>query len=241
MVKSLLNMLKAGGIEVPSYSQINRRQARCEIEKKIKKAKEDPRNMVIAIDSTGLSLYTPGQWHMRKHGSKKSKWLKLHAAVDADSGEVVDYQVTDSNYSDGKAAKDMLNSKLSNSRIEEFLGDGAYDERELYRMLYGRGIKPNIRIRSNATTSENSAPELAWRDKQILQTYLDKWNYPELTYEELCRRKRLENGYVSRSISKNLFSHFKALYGDKLSCRKMNNIKKEIEAKMKLLNSFTPC
>lgn len=239
MLRGLIKASKIAGIEVPSYSQINRRQGDCEIEsihERIQDSKNKP--LIVALDSTGMSIFTPGQWHERKHGAKKSKWLKLHAAVDVETGQVLDYQVTDSNYSDSKAAVRMLTSSdgLSRLNIKEMLGDGAYDDRELYELLHQLNIKPNVRIRKSAVSSDGSKPELKWRDEQIYAALKLKLKKPELDRKELFRQLRLSDGYGKRALSENLFSRLKAYFGDKLASRKLVNILTEIKAKIFLLN-----
>ena len=240
IVRSLLHMLGAKNIKVPSYSQINRRQGDCEIDERIKQVISCGDKIIIAVDSTGLSLQTPGQWHQRKHGAKKSKWIKLHAAIDVSTGEVLDHRLTDSNYSDSKAAEEMLEKgNLGDIEVGELLGDGAYDTKELYKILHKKEIKPNVRIRRDAIHSNGQKSELNWRDEQIYESLKKKWQYPELDRKELFRLQRLKQNYGRRSKVENLFSRFKAIFGDSLQSRKMHNIKTEIATKIAILNKFT--
>ena len=45
----------------------------------------------VLVDSTGLKIYGAGQWLEEKYGVKsRQDWRKLHLAVDADSGEIID-------------------------------------------------------------------------------------------------------------------------------------------------------
>jgi hypothetical protein len=50
----------------------------------------------MLIDSTGLQVYSAGQWLEAKHGAKsRRKWRKLHLVVDADSRMIVAQTLTD--------------------------------------------------------------------------------------------------------------------------------------------------
>lgn len=238
LVRSIVKLLaKEKEIEVPSYSQINRRQSGCLIEDSIRKAQKE--KMIIALDSTGLSLYTPGQWHERKHGSRKAKWIKLHAAIDVETNKLVDYKITDSKADDAQTALKMLeNGRLSGSEISEILGDGAYDRKAIYRLLYNKKIKPNIRLRHDAIPSETKESALKWRDDQIYKMLKLKLKMADLDKSEVFRLIRMEQNYGKRSLSESFFSRLKAFFGDKLSCRKSQNIQSEIAIKMNLLNQF---
>jgi hypothetical protein len=238
IVRSIIKLLGVEEIAIPSYSQINRRQSRIEVTQLINQIRRRKGSMVIAVDSTGVSLYSPEKWRLKKHGKGHDKWIKLHAACDVETGAVVDYRLTDSRASDAQAAKEMLQEgRLSQLPVKELLGDGAYDTTAFYQILYDKQIKPNIRIRANATYSDSDEPHLKWRDQQIRSAFLDKFINYDSNFKELLRRRRLEQGYSKRSLVENLFSRFKAYFGDKVKSRKLIHIKQEIAFKIELLNS----
>lgn len=41
----------------------------------------------LVRDSTGLELFGQGEWDAAKHGRRRRRWMKLHLAVDAGTGE----------------------------------------------------------------------------------------------------------------------------------------------------------
>jgi hypothetical protein len=42
----------------------------------------------LVLDSTGLELFGQGEWDAVKHGRARRRWLKLHLAVNTDTGEI---------------------------------------------------------------------------------------------------------------------------------------------------------
>ena len=48
----------------------------------------------LVLDSTGLELFGQGEWDAAKHGRKKRRWMKLHLAVDAPTGEIAAHVLT---------------------------------------------------------------------------------------------------------------------------------------------------
>lgn len=44
----------------------------------------------LVIDSTGLKLFSEGEWKVKKHGKERRRiWRKLHLAVDAKTHEII--------------------------------------------------------------------------------------------------------------------------------------------------------
>jgi len=70
-------------LEVPDHTTLGRRAAAVRIT--LPKRAEGPLHLVL--DSTGLKVYGEGEWKVRTHGySKRRTWLKLHLAVDPETG-----------------------------------------------------------------------------------------------------------------------------------------------------------
>ena len=55
---------------VPSYTQLNRRQKNLPLDFFKKLQKNNVGKSIIALDSTGLSICSPGQWHAKKYNKK---------------------------------------------------------------------------------------------------------------------------------------------------------------------------
>ncbi len=47
-------------------------------------------NFHIVVDSTGVKVYSEGEWKVRKRGySKRRTWLKLHLGADEQAGDIL--------------------------------------------------------------------------------------------------------------------------------------------------------
>jgi hypothetical protein len=72
-------------LAVPRYSELSIRASELNIEIKrfAKKEKADkPDGLSIIVDSTGMKIYSEGEWSKEKHKTKTRKaWRKLHIAI----------------------------------------------------------------------------------------------------------------------------------------------------------------
>ena len=80
----------------------------------------------LIVDSTGLKLRGAGEWLFEKHGTaKRRSWRKLHIGIDADSGEIVAFDLTDKDVDDASHVEPLLD-QLTEAPAS-FMADGAYD------------------------------------------------------------------------------------------------------------------
>ena len=85
----------------------------------------------LVLDSTGLELFGQGEWDAAKHGRRKRRWMKLHLAVDATTGEIVAHVLTEGTADDAAQASDLL--RTVEGAIASLTADGAYDGEPTYR------------------------------------------------------------------------------------------------------------
>src|ERR671917_688396 len=78
----------------------------------------------LVIDSTGLKLFGRGEWDEEKHGRARRSWRELHAAVDADTGEIVACVLTDKGADDAGQVPALL--AQIKGEIASVTADGAY-------------------------------------------------------------------------------------------------------------------
>src|SRR5208337_2603330 len=79
----------------------------------------------LIVDSTGLKLRGAGEWLFEKHGTAKRRaWRKLHIGLDANSGEIVAFDLTDKDVDDASHVG-LLEQLVEAPR--SFMADGAYD------------------------------------------------------------------------------------------------------------------
>ncbi len=80
----------------------------------------------LIVDSMGLKLRGAGEWLFEKQGTaKRRSWRKLHIGIDADSGEIVAFDLTDKEVDDALHVAPLLD-QLAGAPAS-FMGDGAYD------------------------------------------------------------------------------------------------------------------
>ena len=104
-VESVFSSLSVD-LKIPDYTTLSRRAAALKVclrnKDLVKKTKEA---LIVAIDSTGLSLYTHTEWNRRKHQQNKmpgyERWRKLHVIVNVKTGEILDSHYTRSTANDG--------------------------------------------------------------------------------------------------------------------------------------------
>lgn len=160
----------------------------------------------VAVDSTGNKLTNRGEYITKKWRVQRD-WIKISIIIDRFTKELLDVQVAlDKEYSDSKLAKKHL-ANLQDIKIEDFAGDGAYYQKELYEILKNKKIQPVIKIPKNAKSGLGSMHsqvrkmiELGgynnWSNKY---KYGHRWNiegYNSSTkrcYGEVCRMHKKQN------------------------------------------------
>ena len=182
--------------------------------------KEADEPITIAIDSTGVKVHRAGGWVERKHGKKK-RYVKLHFAVDVESKEVVAMMISTDDVHDVKAFPGLVGEAGRRRTVASWLGDGAYDAGMVYEMLEARGIEAVIKPRRNSRLDTASPAR-----RREVEQYLD------LGYEAWAREK----DYGRRWMAETAFSTFKRLFGEHCLARTMENIARELVAKVALYN-----
>jgi len=165
-------------------------------------------------------VHRAGGWVERKHGKNK-RYVKLHFAVDVRTKEVVAMEVSTDDIHDVKAFPGLVEEAERRRRIEEALGDGAYDSGMVYEMLEARGIEPVIKPRRNSRLDTRSPA----RRRAVRQSM-------DLGYEAWAEEK----GYGRRWAVETAFSTFKRLFGEHSMARTRENITRELTAKVTLYN-----
>ncbi len=84
---------------------------------------------MVAIDSTGLSLYSYSDWHNLKHKEQSTRnidrWRKLHIVIDVKTGEILSALLTNSREHDCRHLPRLLNEiedDINNSNQENAYG-----------------------------------------------------------------------------------------------------------------------
>lgn len=93
------------------------------------------KELVVAVDSTGLKVNHRGEWRRLHLGRKRHGWIKLHVCVDKHSGQVLNFRVTGENAHDSELFIPLLKQiadRIGPNHINKVLGDRGYDSKRNY-------------------------------------------------------------------------------------------------------------
>ena len=162
----------------------------------------------MLIDSTGLEVFGAGQWLEAKHGAKSGRtWLKLHLAVDADSGMIVAQVLADQDMDDASQVGPLL--AQIEEKIEKVIADGANDGGPTYRTIaqHGSDIEVVVPPRKTAVpNTELSSP--SQRDRHI-----------EVINTEGRIAWQTATGYGQRAFVETSMGRYKCLIGPRVRSR----------------------
>jgi len=222
---SLIDMM-ALDLPVPHYSTLSRRQGKLVIPLPICR-KDTPRHVVV--DATGLKVYGDGEWSTRKHrAGRRRTWRKLHLGVDEATKEIVATELTASNVHDSRRLPALLAQVPD--QVDQVSGDGAYDTRACYEAIGNRGAIATIPPRRNAKLGRplGESDSLAARNANLRQIQ-----------EQGRYEWRVSSGCTRQSLAENAVSRLKALFGSRLSARRIDNQRVEAMLRCSVLNRMT--
>ncbi len=113
-------------IAVPDFSTLSRRSKGLVLPSVRRHvASREPVHLVI--DSTGLKVFSAGEWLENKHKAKakRKSWRKLHLRLDLVSGEIICSDLTTDDIGDPIALPRLLDQ--ISGPVTKFIADGAYD------------------------------------------------------------------------------------------------------------------
>jgi len=180
--------------------------------------------VVIAIDSTGIKVTNRGEW-MREKWRVYRGWIKVHLAVDVKTKQIVAIEVTDERVSDGSKFNSLIDqaeANVSGRKIDEVLGDGAFDRKEIFDHLHEKGIQPIIKTRSNANTKARGSPARAKAVREL----------KDLGYQ--CWKQKYD--YGRRWTTESTFSAVKRISGEYVTATKAENMIQEVILKFTFYN-----
>ena len=164
-----------------------------------------------------------------KHGTAKRRaWRKLHIAIDAASGEIVAFDLTDKDVDDASDVPTLLD-QLTQAPAS-FMADGAYDRTATYdailaRNPFARFIVPPCKGAVPGPTATISPTQ---RDLHILA--MDE--HGRMNWQKA-------SGYNKRSRVEAAISRYKRVIGDTLKSRGDARRATEVAIAVKSLNRMT--
>lgn len=228
-------------IQVPDYAHASRECRKLKLN--IKPIGLEPKEALhIAIDSTGLNVYSTSGYHQRNYGKeglyrKRDQWKKVHLAVDLHSLQIVAMSHTPSNTNDCEVVNDLLDSIAKS--VDSIRADGAYDTYDLYK----RGHREGIQIIVPPATTSKAQNELK-KTPKIKHDYLESRDAiihsirQFETFEEGLKQWKINSGYHLRSLVETTMFRLKRIFGFNLSLKSDTGRCNELIAKINLLNQM---
>jgi len=193
-------------LSVPDYTTLCRRRKTLGVELP-RRPRDEP--LPVVVDSTGVKVYGEGEWEVRRHGySKRRTWRKLHLGVDEAPGEFVAAAVTTNSFKDSQLLPDLL--EQIGDEIAQVSADGAYDTRNCYDAIRGRGARAAIPPQKRARIWQhgNTKAERRIRDE----------NLRAIRRGGRARWKR-ESHYHRRSLAETAVFRVKMIFGERVGAR----------------------
>lgn len=224
MVVSIVELMNLN-ITVPDFSTLARRKPDLRIEN-LSGILDSDEIINIIIDSTGLKIVGPGEWHETKHNLKKRKsWRKLHIAIDKKSQKILSSELTTHEVGDPTPVPELL-EEIQQS-INETFYDAGYDNDSVYKATAAKGATAIIQPHKNAVLSEHYREALTRRDEILL----DRAEYGARKWQEI-------SGYNFRALVETAMYRYKKIIGPGLHSRKIENQKVDSKIACVILNKM---
>ncbi len=221
LVASLLRLARLDW-PVPDYTTLCRRQKTLCVNLG---GRASSGGLHLLVDSTGIKMMGEGEWKTRKHGaSYRRQWRKVHIGIDAETMDIRAFETTTNASGDAQILPDLLEQIPEDETILSVGGDGAYDTRDCYAAIAGRGADPIIPVRRNGRAWTKDGPGVDARNetlramKQLGRAIWKKWS-----------------GYHRRSLVETKMHCFKLL-GDRLAARTFDRQITELKVRAAILN-----
>ena len=100
-------------LPVPDHTQMSRRATQLPVTIP-RKERQEPIHLVV--DSTGLKIYSEGEWKVRQHGvGNRRTWGKVYLAVDGHAKDVIGVEVTTV---DCEVFEELVGNSLASRLVE---------------------------------------------------------------------------------------------------------------------------
>jgi transposase len=229
-------------LPIPNYSTLCRRIRALSLtiqDHRIKR-NSDRENLMIAIDSTGISIYSTSGSHGKENGPYRQyrnlfQVRKLHVALNLKSKKVIAAKITSGTTMDADAVEDILAN--IEEQIDKVYADGAYDRRKVREACWKGSIKQVIPPHRNAILyhkSRKTSPPEIWKERDRAIIFMSKFINEEVGREEWKKKEK----YGKRSLVEAFFGRLKTIFGFHFQSRDEKARENELLIKIKILNSF---
>lgn len=228
-IESLIKLMHLD-LDTPDYTTISRRSKDLKIKPFAGLSKD--KNLVVAIDSTGVKIHGEKEWQQEKYKNTKTRksWRKLHIAVD-EEGFIVASSLTNRDVSDCAQVPVLLDQ--IEASIDSVLADGAYDQIVTYESMENHEAKHGNGLEIKAFIP----PNLGFRAENQNDSKLRIDNIRILEKSRHLWQKKTD--YGRRAKAENAMFRYKTIIGNKLKARSTENQKVESKVAVNILNRMT--
>ena len=194
------------------------------------------RKITVALDATGISLKKYGGWLAHKWNMKKvTGWIKLHAAVDVDTNEILAFVITDESVGDITCTDKLMELVMAAGHdVGKLLADAGYDSKANWRKYTEMGMKVCININSSQLGKSRPTGKYEIRNHGCLARGQQMRRINEIGRDEWKK----ENGYGMRWKVECTFSDLKRILMDILRAKTKRNCVQETLNKVLAHNSY---
>jgi IS5 family transposase len=244
-LESLFEM-QSINLKIPYYTTLCRRAENLKIDigANLDKLKGD--KIVIAIDSTGLTISRASAWNSTKHKKnghegKLQKWRKLHIGIEVESGRILECIYSKANVQDCEMLPEIIKDIEGEGIIA--CADKAYDTLNCRRALKEKNLRPVIPTRRNALISSNNKANIRKKDRWVLHDRDLSLRYIRFltsvggydTATAMAKWKEKKR-YHARSLIETTMWQIKSHCGDRLTNRKEATMATQAMIKCKIVN-----
>ncbi len=255
-ISSILFMSGYKDIISPNYTTLSRRCESLALDirskagfrlSRLRNLSDNNEPIVVAIDSTGLSLYSYSDWHNLKHKEQSIKnidrWRKLHLAIDVKSGEILSAIPTNSREHDCRHLPKLLDKIDDDINITAVCADMAYDNIDCRKAILQKKAQQLIPPRRKSQEyRRNNYYKKIIKDEDILKErdeaikYINDNTTTDISKEQARSLWKRKVGYHQRSLVETTMYQIKAHLKDKLTNKKESTRNVQSLIKCKVIN-----
>jgi ribosomal protein L34E len=227
-------------VQIPDYSSLSRRAKSLSL--KIRQYRRNPEEPLhLAIDATGLSIFTCSPAHAYKYLKNRTlnsrSWQKLHVAYDLTSCQVVNVKLANNSIHDAAVFGHLTN--LPGKRIASIRADRAYDKRVCYVRAHELNAFPIIPPSKVARLQDEN------RKRNRRLGSLEAMEIRDISINLIREHQSYEDGikvwkkhfdYHKRSRIEALNHRFKRAFGNSLVAKLAETRNVEVVIKASILN-----
>lgn len=222
LIGSILRLLGLD-LAVPEHSTLSRRAETLEVPRPCSRPGVP---VHLLVDSTGLRLCEPGEWLTEKHGTRRRRsWRKLHIGVDAETGQILAWDLTTSDGEVGSQVEPLFDQITV--PLVSLIGDGAYDQAGIYSTVAKRDPEADVIVPPRSTvvpsdTAETGPTQRGRHLQSIAQHGRRGW--------------QKQSGYTRRALVEAAISRLRRVIGDALRLRTDRRRATEVAVAVQALN-----